>query len=290
MGHTLIKSESNEAVGGFPTHMWGEIGFYVYRLVDPRDQQTFYVGKGYGNRVFQHAHGVASDAEQSELGQKLDRIRSIKADGKYVDYIIHRHGLTEEEAFHVEAALIDAYEGLTNLQSGHGIDQQGLMPVRDIVRLYGLPPFPFPPDHKLVLIKIPKLPRRATEDEIFQLVRFCWRINKARAEASDYVVAVHLGRTIGAFKAIQWSSATSENFREDITINGTVNKGIPYADGSEAHRYGFHGYRAPSEIWNLYVGEHGKRLENARFLKAQNPIGYLSPLAYPMLDRPADKS
>jgi hypothetical protein len=274
---TLGTSEGNDAVGGFPAHMWDKIGFYVYRLVDPRNQQTFYVGKGYGNRVFQHAHGVVSDADQPDLGQKLDCIRSIKADGKCVDYIVHRHGLTEGEAFHVEAALIDAYEGLTNLQSGHGIDEHGLMPARDIVRLYGLPPFPSPPAHKLVLIKVPKLPRRATEDEIFRLVRFCWRINKVRAEASDYVVAVHLGRTVGAFKATQWLSATAENFREDITIAGTVNKGIPYADGSEAQRYGFRGYRAPPEIWDRYVGEHGMRLENERFLKAQNPIGYLSP-------------
>lgn len=274
----LDLSTTNDVVGGFPAHMWDKIGFYVYRLIDPRTKETFYVGKGYGNRVFQHASGVVPDADQRpELGEKLDRIRSIMLDKLDVDYAIHRHGLTEDEAFHVEAALIDAYEGLTNLQSGHGIDEHGLMPVRDIVRLYGLPPFPNPPRHKLVLIKVPKLPRRATEDDIFRLVRFCWRINRVRAEASDYVIAVHLGRTIGAFEATRWLPATAENFREDITIGGTMNTGIPYANGSEAHRYGFHGQRAPSEIWNLYVGEHGKRLENERFLKAQNPIGYLSP-------------
>ena len=28
--------------------------YYVYRLVDPRTLQTFYVGKGCGDRVFQH--------------------------------------------------------------------------------------------------------------------------------------------------------------------------------------------------------------------------------------------
>ena len=29
--------------------------YYVYCLVDPRDNKIFYVGKGYGNRVFNHA-------------------------------------------------------------------------------------------------------------------------------------------------------------------------------------------------------------------------------------------
>lgn len=31
------------------------LNFYVYALVDPRDKKIFYVGKGSGDRVFQHA-------------------------------------------------------------------------------------------------------------------------------------------------------------------------------------------------------------------------------------------
>jgi hypothetical protein len=260
----------------FPAHMWDKIGFYVYRLVDPRDGMTFYVGKGYGNRVFQHARGVSLDDENlPETSQKLGLIHSILADGQRVRYVVHRHSLTEGEAFHVEAALIDAYEGLTNLQLGHGTDEHGPMSVAEIVQLHGLPDFPNPLQHKLVLIKIPKLPRGNRYDDIFRLVRYCWRISKARAEAADYVIAIHLGRTVGAFIAEQWLPATAENFKEDI--DGTDYKGIPYADGSEAHRLGFHGRRAPPEIWDLYVGTHGKRIGYEKFLKAQNPIGYVSP-------------
>lgn len=32
--------------------------FYVYHLVDPRMFHTFYVGKGCGNRVFDHARAA----------------------------------------------------------------------------------------------------------------------------------------------------------------------------------------------------------------------------------------
>lgn len=34
------------------------VGNYVYRLIDPRNGETFYVGKGKGNRVFQHVRGL----------------------------------------------------------------------------------------------------------------------------------------------------------------------------------------------------------------------------------------
>ncbi len=34
-----------------------ELGHYVYRLIDPRNGETFYVGKGKGNRVFHHIAG-----------------------------------------------------------------------------------------------------------------------------------------------------------------------------------------------------------------------------------------
>lgn len=35
-----------------------KLQFYVYRLIDPRNGETFYVGRGRGNRVFDHVRGV----------------------------------------------------------------------------------------------------------------------------------------------------------------------------------------------------------------------------------------
>ena len=40
----------------FSPEVCEKIEYYVYRLIDPRNGQTFYVGKGKGNRVFAHVH------------------------------------------------------------------------------------------------------------------------------------------------------------------------------------------------------------------------------------------
>lgn len=55
------------------------LGYYVYALVDPRDRKIFYIGKGKGNRIFQHAEAALVE-NTSDL--KLDTIRSIISEGK----------------------------------------------------------------------------------------------------------------------------------------------------------------------------------------------------------------
>ena len=49
--------------------------YYVYRLVDPRNMQTFYVGKGSGDRVFQHAKEAKIGKDQDEKSEKIAQIQ-----------------------------------------------------------------------------------------------------------------------------------------------------------------------------------------------------------------------
>ena len=47
-----------------------KVGHYVYRLIDPRNGNTFYVGVGQGNRVFEHVKGaikVKGNEDQTNL-------------------------------------------------------------------------------------------------------------------------------------------------------------------------------------------------------------------------------
>ena len=100
----------------FTEEIADKLGFYVYRLIDPRNGETFYVGKGKGNRVFAHVAGEL-EAGADELSEKLQRIREIRLAGFDVAHVIHRHGLDSRTAIEVEAALIDAYPGVTNITS-----------------------------------------------------------------------------------------------------------------------------------------------------------------------------
>ncbi len=94
-----------EIASEFTDEVSTALGFYVYRLIDPRSGFTFYVGKGKANRVFQHARGAIA----GEPRLKYDRIREIRQAGFEPKIIVHRHGLDEPSAFLVEAVLIDAY-------------------------------------------------------------------------------------------------------------------------------------------------------------------------------------
>ena len=99
----------------FPAGVAEQLKWYVYRLIDPRNGETFYVGKGKGNRIFFHAKGDltgtiaedtgASDDEDKEDASdlKIKRINEIKSVGLEVGHVIHRHGIEREEiAYEVE--------------------------------------------------------------------------------------------------------------------------------------------------------------------------------------------
>src|SRR5271157_4911732 len=98
----------------FPVGVAERLKWYVYRLIDPRNGETFYVGKGRGDRVFQHSKGaLAAGRDEDASDLKSQRIKEIKAAELQVAHVIHRHGIDDENvAFQIEAALIDAYPGL----------------------------------------------------------------------------------------------------------------------------------------------------------------------------------
>lgn len=111
----------------FPQSVIEHLDSYVYVLRDPccDGAPVFYVGKGTGNRVFDHAREAI---DRPVATDKLHRIRAIHAAGKEVVYQIIRHGLTQEQALEVVSALIDfvGIDDLANAVDGHHADRRGM--------------------------------------------------------------------------------------------------------------------------------------------------------------------
>lgn len=250
-----------------------EIGQYVYRLIDPRNGETFYVGRGANNRVFEHARNSEKLEFDSENGEdtittKLDRIRAIKNCGLEVQHIIHRHKIPKEAVGEVEAALIDAYAGLTNIVSGVGSSARGTMHHLEIQQKFDLPVILNKPIHSLLLINVNHFENEVRTKSLYDQVRFAWRISKKNAEQVDYILAVVRGVVKGVFVANEWKLATKTNFPDIFESYGL--------DVSDTGRYGFVGREAPQEIKELYFGNLGKQLPK-ELSHNQNPIKYYTP-------------
>jgi len=240
-----------------------KIGNYVYRLIDPRNGETFYVGKGKGNRVFDHAKCALNYGEdEDDVSEKIGRIKEITNAGLEVIHVIHRHDIPSQSIHEVEAALIDAYPGLSNIQGGHGSNSKGPMSTKELADKYDLPEINVPPREKLVLINVNKTENRYDRESLLRQTQASWRISD-KAQEADYVLAVIRGVVVGAFVAEKWMVATHNNFPDIIP-----------KDQDMTSRKGFIGKSAPEEIWDKFVGERGKRITIDGMKHIQNPIRY----------------
>lgn len=252
----------------FSPEVCKELGFYVYRLVDPRNGETFYVGKGKDNRVFQHVNTsvqynkeIDGDEELDDISLKYSRIREIYRAGLDVIHIIHRHKMTQKSALEVEGALIEAYPGLSNIQGGHGNHEYGVMNAYQIERKYNAPFAEFDEEDKCLIISIN---RSISQSSIYDAVRLAWRLDVERAKQAKYILAVEKGLVVGILVAHKWHNATIEHFPE-----------LPHdLEG----RYGFVGELLDEKdsVHQHVIKKYlGKRLpEEYRKRGASNPVKY----------------
>ena len=145
---TTNATNGKKKITSFSDAVIDALGVYVYALVDPRDNKIFYVGKGRGNRVFQHAQEAeASDFTQT-ASEKIQQILDILNDEKDVKCYILRHHLeatnADEVGFTIESTIIDLLNSglvsvdfnLTNGQTGHQQYEYGIMTVDEIIQKY----------------------------------------------------------------------------------------------------------------------------------------------------------
>jgi uncharacterized protein len=253
------------ALNTLPSTVAEALGSYVYRLVDPRDGATFYVGKGRGDRASAHARDALATAEP---GDRLDRIRAIHAAGLEVGVVVHRHGMDEATALHVEAALIDVYAeaGLTNLVRGHG-SEFGPATLEELRARYAAPDAVI--DFPAIIIKIERQWTPAlTPGQLYERTRRYWKANPARHRPRPtHALSVARGIVREVYRIEGWEEYRSWPADRDLSRILDAEE-----DWSEGHlRRGFRGEPDPALADLL-----GCSVRHITLVGTQNPIRYVN--------------
>lgn len=231
----------------FSTTASEALGYYVYLLIDPRNEKIFYIGKGLNSRCFEHIQEALEAKKQSD---KCEHILDIINSGNEVKISILRHGLKENEALLVESCAIDLLkDSLKNEVSGHNSSELGLMSIQEIETLYSAVPLT-QVDDPIILININKMfKRNMSADDIYEVTRKSWKVDLSKAKKVKYAIATYRGISRGVFEIMSWNSSSDVEGRSEFT-----------------------GKIAPEIILEKY---NNKSVE--KFLKkgSQNPIKYL---------------
>lgn len=239
----------------FPGEVIKTLKWYVYLYFDPHNRRPFYVGKGEGNRAFAH---LAATGES----KKVKRISEIRAAGNEPKIEILRYGLTEEQAFLVEASVIDCIglDNLTNEIRGEHSGSFGRVTVKQVLLTMSAPKAKIVAP--CILININQMySSEMTPVELREATRGIWKVGRRREEA-EFAMAVFRGVIVEVYRIKKpWVRA------------GTLDYKTRHAEGfKRTGRWEFDGDVAHEES-KKYVGKSVRHLVKQG---SQNPIHYVN--------------
>jgi uncharacterized protein len=130
------------------------------------------------------------------------------------------------------------------------------MHAKTVIRLYEAKEAEF--KHNLIMINVNRY--NSADQDLYDAVRYAWRISIQRAKKAQFVLAVRQGLIMGVYVPEKWLPATEANF-----------PGFPKL---EDQRVGFQGREAPQEIKRLYL--HKRVPDKYRKKGARGPIRYVT--------------
>jgi uncharacterized protein len=228
----------------FSPDVIAKLQYYVYCLVDPRNNKVFYVGKGKGNRIFNHAEDTKK-TKNEEDSLKIKIINEIQNKRKKVIQIIYHYGLCEATALELEAALINVYDPPANIRRSD-ISPLSVEQIQDTLEIKETAKF----EHKVLIIKITLDSIKKQDNDIYEAARKAWVLNPKNADKAEYILAVCNGV-----------------IKEIFVLIGKWHK-----SSNEAGRYEFKGEPAPKDIQELYINKLIP--PKYRAIGASNPIRY----------------
>ena len=117
--------------------------------------------------------------------------------------------MTEKEAFEVEAALIDAFPDLANIQSGHG-SEYGVCSAYELETRLSAKIYDEPRDFGYMIIKVRWWRINEMTEQFgpsharYEATRGCWRISIPDLKKYPYVLSVTDGLVKEVYKVNEW--------------------------------------------------------------------------------------
>ena len=198
-------------MNNFPKNVIENLKNYVYIYSDPITEKIFYVGKGKGNRVFDHL----KDKKECE---KVTYLKELLEKGLKPNIEILIHGIEDDSVLRIESAIIDllGIKNLTNKQVGFKSAEFGRMTVKQIISAYSKQKVQI--EESVILIRINQHFRYSmTEMELYDFTRGYWKINIDRAKNAKYAFAVYNGIIQEVYEIKTWLKAG-----ESMSVRGKI--------------------------------------------------------------------
>ncbi len=231
---------------------------YVYVYINPKTDKIFYVGRGKGNRCFDHLNldNIVDSPFEEQIKELLSKSIQPKIE-------IIRYGLSKYQAKLIEASIIDLIEldKLENKYRGYHSRTYGRISVEEIIATFEAEEAPEIKENVLCIIINKLYNSNITQDELFESTKGIWKIGKRR-EKADFVFSVYQGLVKEVYKVNKWheSGTLVYRFRDSSQF-------------AQADRWEFDGELANDELRRKYKN---KAVRTYLPNRIRNPIFYIN--------------
>ena len=248
----------------FPASLHEALGYYVYMYVEVGDagySDPIYVGKGRGNRCFDHLKSAPN--KKSKEIEKLAKSGALRID-------VLAYGLDQATALKVEAAAIDLIgkHNLLNMKRGDDSLEYGRITTDDLiaklapVEIIDATAF----KEESLLIRINRTYYSGMPDlELYEATRGFWAAKLDRCQNVKYAMPVYEGVIREVYECAAWFDAPSTHYS-----TREINREDPWYKG----RIEFVGIIADENIRKKYIRKDVSKLFP---WGAANPLKYVGP-------------